>query len=156
MECNNLLTLTYLDGDNNQISLPDPNHNAKTLQYQLIYRSPPATIENFIFDPYKFVLEGVAKNDISYQDYESYALVLHLEPHKIANKWCSLNSYDVGNFIVMLVYLTIVRMCLFYLNPQNTTWKFRAIITYISTIWFTYFHTFGSNKMFPNKHNMML
>ena len=49
----------YLLGKSNQISLPDPNHNVKSLTYQLIGGSSPASSGYFVFDPHLLLAAGV-------------------------------------------------------------------------------------------------
>ena len=55
----------------------------------------------------------------------------------------------------MVVSLKTMRVWLFIFNSQNTPWNVRAIMFYMSTVWFAYFNTSGSNIMIPNKRNMM-
>ena len=108
------------------------------------------------FDPYVFVLSGVEKYLVRHQGYASYALVLRLGSHQTTKKLYALNSYDVGNCSVMVVSLNMTRMRLFAVNSRNTPWKVISFMTYMSTFWFSSFHTYGSNTMLPRKRNSML
>ena len=109
-----------------------------------------------LFLIHTFFLAGFEKYLVRYQDYAQDSLVLCLGSHHTTKKLCALESSDVGNCSVMLVSPTMTRMHLFAANLRNTPWKVREIMTYMSTVWFTYFHTSGSNTMLPNKRNMML
>ena len=51
VEGNKKLTCAYLRGEENQVALPDPNHNVKNLRYQLAGGSLPASIGEHVFDP---------------------------------------------------------------------------------------------------------
>ncbi len=48
---NKEVTLDYIDGKINYVSLPDTNHNVKNSRYQLIGGSLPASISAYVFDP---------------------------------------------------------------------------------------------------------
>ena len=76
VEGNKKLTCAYLRGEENQVALPDPNHNVKNLRYQLGGGSSPASIGEHVFDPQMLKISGIATELWRIDDYASDALPL--------------------------------------------------------------------------------
>jgi hypothetical protein len=75
-------------------------------------------------------------------------------------KLIAYDSLDTGNSAVTIVTLLMMRMRVFAVNSRNVSWRTRAVMSYISTVWFLSFHT-SANKsnphtMLPNKRNMLM
>lgn len=156
---NNLqLTLKYLHGKADQVSLPDPNHNNKNQCYQYIGGSGAAgaSIGYYVVDPY-FVARagGVSPELVRVNDYASDMVVLRLFSAAVVKGVLELKTNDVGNQCVTALSLVFSRMRSFAVNSRSTDWKTRAIFTYASLLWTTSFHTSGSTMM-PNKRNCVL
>ena len=155
VEWNKKLTLDYLDGKKNYISLPDTNHNVKNSRYQLIGGSSAATIGSFVFDPWLLKEAGVAKELIRVEDYASDVCVLRLASASTVKKIIDLDSKDTGNVSVTILSLMFMRMRSYAVNSRTATWDERATMSYAALLWFTSFHTSGSTMM-ANKRNMIL
>lgn len=152
--------LDYLDGLTNVCSLPDPNHNAKCCRFQLVGGSCAACIGNYVVDPFLLQEAGVAKELYRPQDYASDAVVLRLCSHDTLKKLIENDSADTGNVAVTIVSLLMMRMRLFAVNSRTSSWRVRAAMIYMSTVWFTSFQSSGNkdnpHTMLPNKRNMLL
>ena len=79
VQFNKALTLAYLEGDKNQISLPDTNHNVKNSRYQLLGGSSPASIGHFTFDPWMLMHVGIAIELIRVDQWAHNEFPLRLE-----------------------------------------------------------------------------
>jgi hypothetical protein len=77
VQWNKEVTLDYLDGKINYVSLPDTNHNVKNSRYQLIGGSSPASIGAYVFDPALIHLAKVSQKLWRVEDFASDALLLN-------------------------------------------------------------------------------
>jgi len=139
----------------------DPNHNAKNNRYQILGGSSAASIGQYIFDPHLLVQAGVASELIRINDYASDALVLRLASHQTLQKLYKLDSPYRWNVSIVAISLMMVRCRLYAVNSRDTDWHIRAVLSYMSTVWFTSFHNHraaGSYTltMLANKRNMLL
>ena len=51
VQFNKKLTLSYLDGGEKHLSMPNSNHNLKNYQGQMVSGTSAAQIGNFVIDP---------------------------------------------------------------------------------------------------------
>ena len=71
----------YLGGLTNVCAMPDPNHDAKSCQFQMFGGSCAAIIGHKVVDLFLLQQAGVAKELYHLQDYASDAVVLCLCSH---------------------------------------------------------------------------
>jgi len=155
VEGNKKLTCAYLQGEENQVSLPDPNHNVKNLRYQLGGGSLPASIGEHVFDPHMLKISGIAAESWHIDDYASDALPLRLTSASSVEKIIKSDFDDIGNLSVTLLSLVLIRLRSYAVNAWVIDWKQRSIYTWVTFLWLTSFHTPG-NTMLANKQNMLL
>jgi len=155
VEGNKQLTCAYLRGEENQVSLPDPNHNVKNLRYQLGGGSSPASIGEHVFDPQMLKISGIATELWRIDDYASDALPLRLASASSVEKIVESDFDDIGNLAVTVLSLVFMRLRSYAANARVLPWKQRAIYTWATLLWFTSFHCPGST-MLANKRNMLL
>jgi len=136
VEWNKQSVLNFLAGDSNVCALPDPNHNAKNGHYQQFGGSCAAVIGHYVIDPWLLFEAGVAHELIRPQDYASDSVVLRLFSHDSIKKIIRKDSLDAGNVGVLLVTMVMMRMRLFAVNSRSASWRVRAVMTYMSTVWF--------------------
>ena len=108
VQFNKDLTCAYLRGDEDQISLPDPNHNVKNLRYQLGGGSSPASFGGHVFDPEILKRVRIVKELWRIDDYALDALPLKLASALSVQKVVDKNFEDVGNCDVAVVSLLFV------------------------------------------------
>lgn len=149
-------------GKNNQLSLPDTNHNVKNARYQLIGGSSPACIGRYVFDPSLLKLAEVNQKLWRIEDYASDALVLRLASSDTIHKLNSMSgvvesscSINPGSLSVTVVSILFLRLRVFAVNARGLSWMHRVWYTWITFLWFSSFHASGSTMM-PNKRNMLL
>ncbi len=171
----------YLAGLSDHLSFTDTNHNIKNSWYQEIGGSgkTPALIGRYCFDVMLLKMFGAPRELLRPDDFESDALPLKLAPSNVVRALLELETNDTGNMMVScvavcnetkplsdffyLVTLTQVtalsllftRMRSFAVNCPDAMPHERVFFHWLSTLWFTSFHSFGST-MLPNKRNMVL
>jgi hypothetical protein len=160
VQWNKEVTMDYLDGKINYVSLPDTNHNVKNSRYQLIDGSSPASIGAYVFDPAIIRLAKVNQKLWRVEDFASDALLLKLASADPIQKLHNLAlqdrmNCDVGNHAVTVISLLFVRLRAFAVNSRMLPWRDRALYSWVMLVWFTSFHTSGSTMM-TNKRNMLL
>ena len=143
----------------NICALPDTNHNAKNARYQLFGGSCAACIGHYVIDLFLLLDLRVTKELYWPQDYASDVVFLQLFLYSTLRKMIEKDSADMGNVVVTIVSLLMMRMYLFAINSRTASWRVHAAMTYMSTVWVTFFHSSGNKKhphtMLPNKQNMM-
>lgn len=158
------VTLDFLLGKRNQVSLPDTNHNVKNARYQLIGGSSAACFGYYVFDPSLLKLAKVNQKLWRVEDYASDALVLQLASSSTIQKlnglllgteFCDLCSINPGSHAVTVVSLVFLRLRTYAVNARGLSWMHRVWYIWLTFIWFSSFHTAGSTMM-PNKRNMLL
>ncbi len=144
--------LDYLDGKINYVALPDTNHNVKNSRYQLIGGSSPASIGAYVFDPALIRLAKVNQKLWRVQDFASNAVVLKLASVDTIQKLHNLAlqdriNCDVGNHAVTVILLLFMRLRAYAVNSRMVPWHDRAVYSWVTSVWFTSFHTNGSTMM---------
>ena len=160
VECNKQTILDFLSGTSNVCALPDPNHNAKNGRYQQFGGSCAAVIGHYVIDPWLLLDAGVAHELVRPQDYASDSVVLRLFSYDSVKRVIHKDSPDAGNVGVLIVTMVMTRMRLYAVNAKSKSWRVRAVMSYMSTVWFLCFQTSGNkdnpHTMLPNKRNMLL
>ena len=75
---NKTLTLSYLDGGEKYLSMPNSNHNSKNCQGQMVSGTSASSIIKFGVDPWMLKMVNVAKELYCVEDWASGAAVLRL------------------------------------------------------------------------------
>ena len=126
VDWNKQVTLLYLDGTINNISLTDPNHNVKNGRYQWIGGSSAAVMGFYVFNPSYLKLAGVPPYLWQIKDWESDAVLFQLCSYKTITKMMEYRYryvVDTGNFAVSVVSLVFGRLLAYAVNANSVTWR---------------------------------
>jgi hypothetical protein len=171
----------YLAGLSDHLSFTDTNHNIKNSQYQEIGGSgeTSASICRYCLDVMLLKMSGASREVLRPDDFASDALPLKLASSSIVRALLELETNDTGNkmvsrvavcnemkplsdffYLVTLTQVTALsllftRMHSFAVNCPDAMPHERVFFHWLSTLWFTSFHSSGST-MLTNKRNMVL
>ncbi len=102
--------------------------------YQDIGGSSPASIGEYVYNPWLLKMAKVAKELICTDDYLPDALSMRLLSSNTIVQLINCDFLDTGNCAVTIVIIAFLRIFSYTVNGKNAHWKVRAIFSWTTFI----------------------